>query len=40
MFYYNKYSITEIENMVPFERDIFVNLTIQAKEQERDNGQP
>lgn len=24
---HHKYSITEIENMLPFERDIYVNLT-------------
>ena len=31
---YNKYSLTEIENMMPWERDIYVGLLQQHMEEE------
>lgn len=39
---HHKYSITEIENMIPFERDIYVNMLLkhlddERKEQEKGN---
>jgi hypothetical protein len=38
---HHKYSITEIENLIPFERDIYVDMLLDflAKEQERLNKQ-
>ena len=33
---YHKYSLTEIENMIPFERDIYVALLQQHLEEEED----
>jgi hypothetical protein len=33
---YHKYSLTEIENMVPWERDIYVELLKQHLEEERE----
>ena len=30
---YHKYSLTEIENMIPFERDIYVDLAVAYKKQ-------
>lgn len=37
---HHKYSITELENMFPFERDLYVELLIDyLKEQERKNNQ-
>ena len=33
---YHKYSLTEIENMVPWERDIYVELLNQHLEEERE----
>ena len=32
---YNKYSLTEIENMMPWERDVYVGLLQQHLEEER-----
>lgn len=32
---YHKYSLTEIENMIPFEREIYVSLLIQYLEEEK-----
>ena len=32
---YHKYSLTEIENMIPWERDIYVGLLQQHLEEER-----
>ncbi len=32
---YHKYSLTEIENMIPFERDIYVELLKQHLEDEK-----
>jgi hypothetical protein len=32
---YHKYSLTEIENMMPFERDIYVALLQQHLEEEK-----
>jgi len=32
----HKYSLTEIENMYPFERDIFVEMLAQQIEQQRE----
>ena len=34
MMQYNKYSLTEIENMIPWERDIYVGLLKQHLEEE------
>ena len=33
---YHKYSLTEIENLIPWERDIYVTLLQQHLEEERD----
>ena len=33
---HHKYSITEIENMIPWERDIYVNLLINYIKEEND----
>jgi len=32
---YHKYSLTEIEDMIPFEREIYVSLLIQHLEEEK-----
>jgi len=32
---YHKYSLTEIENMIPFEREIYVHMLIQYLEEEK-----
>lgn len=33
---YHKYSLTELENMIPWERDVYVNLLIRyLREEER-----
>jgi len=32
---YHKYSLTEIENMIPFEREIYVSLLVQYLEEEK-----
>lgn len=32
---YHKYSLTEIENMIPFEREIYVGLLVDYLEKER-----
>jgi len=32
---YHKYSLTELENMIPFEREIYVSLLIQYLEEEK-----
>jgi hypothetical protein len=32
---YHKYSLTEIENMMPWERDIYVELLMQHLEEEK-----
>jgi hypothetical protein len=32
---YHKYSLTEIENMMPWERDIYVELLVQHLEEEK-----
>jgi len=32
---YHKYSLTELENMIPFEREIYVFMLIQYLEEER-----
>tara|TARA_E500000318_G_C3562774_1_gene214243 strand:- start:2191 stop:2370 length:180 start_codon:yes stop_codon:yes gene_type:complete len=39
---HHKYSITELENMIPFEKDIYVNMLLkhlddERKEQEKGN---
>jgi len=31
---HHKYSLTELENMIPWERDIYINLLIQYIEEE------
>jgi len=33
---HHKYSLTELENMLPWERDIYVNLLIQYIEEENE----
>jgi hypothetical protein len=35
----HKYSLTEIENMIPFERDLYVELLLQHLEQQKENNQ-
>ena len=32
---YHKYSLTDLENMIPFERDIYVAMLIQYLEEEK-----
>jgi len=32
---YHKYSLTEIEEMIPFEREIYVHMLIQYLEEEK-----
>lgn len=32
---YHKYSLSEIEDMLPFERDVYVNMLLQYLEEER-----
>ena len=32
---YHKYSLTEIEEMIPFERDVYVSLLVRYLEEER-----
>jgi hypothetical protein len=32
---YHKYSLEELEEMIPFEREVYVNLLIQYLEEER-----
>ena len=36
MMQHHKYSLTELENMIPWERDIYVNLLIQHIEEENE----
>ena len=33
---HNKYSLTELDNMIPFEREIYVNLLMQYIEEENE----
>jgi hypothetical protein len=33
---YHKYSLTEIENMIPFERDIYVAMLVQYLREEKE----
>jgi len=33
---HHKYSLTELENMVPWERDIYINLLMQYLEEEKE----
>lgn len=33
---YHKWSITELENMIPWEKDIYINLLMQELEMERE----
>jgi hypothetical protein len=32
---YHKYSLTELENMIPFEREVYVHMLIQYLEEEK-----
>jgi hypothetical protein len=32
---YHKYSLTDLENMIPFERDIYVAMLVQYLEEEK-----
>ena len=32
---YHKYSLTEIEEMIPFERDVYISLLIRFLEEEK-----
>ena len=36
MMQHHKYSLTELENMLPWERDIYVNMLIQYIEEENE----
>jgi len=41
MVQHHKYSLTEIENMIPFERDLFIDMIMQhlkELEEQRKNG--
>ena len=33
---HHKYSLTELDNMMPWEREIYINLLMQHLEEERD----
>jgi len=33
---HHKYSLTELDNMMPWEREIYINLLLQHLEEERD----
>ena len=33
---HHKYSLTEIENMIPWERDVYVNLLVNYNKQENE----
>jgi hypothetical protein len=33
---HHKYSLTELENMIPWERDIYINLLVQYIEEENE----
>jgi|TARA_B100001758_G_scaffold94862_1_gene81023 hypothetical protein len=37
MMQYHKYSLTELENMMPWEREIYIGLLIQYLEEEKDD---
>jgi hypothetical protein len=32
---YHKYSLTDIENMIPFEREVYISMLIQYLEEEK-----
>ena len=36
MMQHHKYSLTELENMIPWERDVYVNLLIQYIDEENE----
>ena len=36
MMQHHKYSLTELENMIPWERDIYINLLMQYLEEEKE----
>ena len=36
MMQHHKYSLTELDNMIPFEREIYVNLLMQYIEEENE----
>lgn len=36
MMQHHKYSLTELEGMIPWERDIYINLLMQHLEEERE----
>ena len=36
MMQYHKYSLTELENMIPWEKDVYVNMLIKYLEQENE----
>jgi hypothetical protein len=36
MMQHHKYSLTEIENMIPWERDVYVGLLVQWIKEEKD----
>jgi hypothetical protein len=35
MMQYHKYSLTELENMIPFEREVYIAMLMQHLEQEK-----
>jgi hypothetical protein len=37
--YYHKYSLTEIEEMIPWEKDIYVSLLVNKIEEEKQKNQ-
>lgn len=32
---YHKYSLTELENMIPFEREVYIHMLVQYLEEEK-----
>ena len=36
MIHHHKYSLTELENMIPWEREIYVNLLVKAVAEENE----
>lgn len=36
MIQHHQYSLTELENMIPWERDVFVNMLIQHLKEEKE----
>lgn len=39
LMYYHKYSLTELENMIPFERKLYIDLLVQTLEKEKEEAE-